>query len=75
MILMEIGSADMLYLTAVSAHSKMPWVCFAAGLAAVISCYLLAIFFAGLLQKSFVPLNLASGVMLIVTGILFLWKS
>lgn len=74
-VLMEIGSSDMMYLTAVSAHSKMPWICFAGALLGIITCFILAILFSGLIQKIPVSLNLISGFMLITTGIIFLWKS
>ena len=74
-LIMELGSASQLTLAAMTAHSKNPMMSWAGGISAFLFSCLIAVMLGKVLDMIPVPMNLISGVLLIVTGAIVLWKS
>lgn len=72
--LMEIFSSSQVMLAMLSAHSHWPWLTWTGGVAALLTTCLIATNAGVWVAQSNFPLNLVSGIILITTGVLILWK-
>lgn len=73
--LCEIGSADQFALAAMASHSKSPFMILAAGVSAFVACSLLSIAFGGLISRLPINTDLVCGMVLLVTGVFFIWRA
>ena len=72
---MEIGSSDQMTLAAVANQSQQPLVCFLGALTALALVSILTIFLSRYLRLIPISMNTISGVILLATGAVMLWKS
>lgn len=73
-LLVELGSTSQFAVAAMASHSHKPWVIWAASLLALMTTCAMAVCLGGWLEKMPVSPNLVAGLLMVVMGMVILWK-
>ena len=73
-LLVELGSTSQFAVAAMAAHSKQPWIIWAASMTALMTTCIMAVLLGEWISRMPVSPNLVSGLIMVIIGLVMLWK-